>query len=105
MISVKKLIQGKNIGIGILYCGKRYTTNGYCKCGNCDRFCGPTKGRPCPECNFILSYLLYSTGKMKCGNCNSQILYRLSLNSIRKITGRYTSGSIYSQTISDKYTP
>jgi hypothetical protein len=36
--------EGKNIGEGILYCGKKYTNKDACECGNCDGYCGPENG-------------------------------------------------------------
>jgi hypothetical protein len=83
--------QGKDLGEGILYCGIRYTTSDGCPCGTCDGYCGLTNGCPCPDCDYTLEYILHSTGKMKCGKCNKDLI-RLKLFDLKNI---YTSKKIY----------
>lgn len=85
-----QLIEGNGIWKGILYCGRQYSSSSQCKCGNCDGRCGPHDGCACPECESILSYMLYSTGKMKCGKCNG-ILIRLSLRNLQAVTKSYSA--------------
>ena len=70
--------KGKGICQGLLYCGKQYTSSGGCACLTCDGYCGPSTGCPCPDCDFTLSYILYSSGKMNCPKRKS-ILLRLNL--------------------------
>ena len=75
----KELIKmGKGICQGLLYCGKQYTSKGGCACLTCDGVCGPTYGCPCPDCDFTLSNILYSSGQMNCPTCKS-VLIRLNL--------------------------
>ena len=83
--------QGKDLGEGILYCGIQYTTSAGCPCGRCDGYCGLTNGCPCPDCDYTLEYILHSTGKMKCGKCNKDLI-RLKLFDLKNI---YTSKKIY----------
>ena len=72
--------EGSRLGEGILYCGKKYTNNLGCPCRKCSGHCGPDEGCPCPECEYTLSYILYSTGKMKCELCNKTLLRINSFN-------------------------
>ena len=79
---------------GILYCGRKYTSYHGCRCKKCDGVCGPDSGCPCPECDYILSYSLYSTGKMICEKC-SMTLIRLNIADIQKLfirNNKYTCG-------------
>ena len=66
--------EGKNIGEGILYCGKKYTNKDACECGNCDGYCGPENGCACPDCEYTLTYILYSTNKMICEKCKKNLI-------------------------------
>jgi len=80
--------EGTELCQGILYCGQKYTCNNGCQCGNCDGYCGIHNGCACPDCEYTLSYILYCTGKMKCGKCNNDLI-RLNLNNLHSITGNY----------------
>ncbi|KAG4083208.1 hypothetical protein H8356DRAFT_1750396 [Neocallimastix lanati (nom. inval.)] len=82
--------QGTEVCQGILYCGKKFASNHGCKCGTCDGYCGIHNGCACPDCEYTLSYILYCTGKMKCGKCNNDLI-RLNLKNIQLITGRYSA--------------
>ena len=84
------LHEGNHNGKGILYCGNRYTSWHNCQCKTCDGVCGPNNGCPCPECDYILAYSLYLTGKMTCEKC-SMTLIRLNLFNLQKLTGRYNA--------------
>ena len=72
--SKRYINEGTGIGKGILYCGEKYTNNEGCPCGTCDGYCGIDNGCPCPDCEYTLSYLLYSSGKMKCGKCKKTLI-------------------------------
>lgn len=85
-----RLHEGDGNGTGILYCGKQYTGSGQCQCHSCDGVCGPNNGCACPECECILSFYLYSSGKMKCNYCNNTLI-RLSLKNLQALTGGYNS--------------
>ena len=76
--------EGEEKAKGILYCGRKYTNDKGCACGKCNGYCGPESGCPCPDCYYTLSYILYSTGKMKCPNCNKTLL-RINLFNLKNI--------------------
>ena len=78
----------------IEYCGKKYTSNKGCPCLNCDGYCGPENGCPCPECYYTLSYILYSTGEMVCPYCQSMLI-RLNIFNIRLLRELRNNSSIY----------
>ena len=81
----KRIIkEGNNFGKGILYCGEKYTKENCCSCGTCDGRCGPDDGCPCPDCQYTLSYILYSTGKMKCEICKKTLL-RINIFNLNNI--------------------
>lgn len=82
--SKRYINQGSGICKGILYCGEKFTNDGCCPCGTCDGHCGPDNGCPCPDCEYTLAYLLYSTGKMLCGKCNKTLL-RIKLLNLKNI--------------------
>lgn len=90
--SKKYVKEGDGFGKGILYCGEKYTNNKGCSCGTCDGQCGPNNGCPCPDCEYTLSYILYSTGKMKCGICDKTLL-RINIFNLLKINPIYYSNS------------
>ena len=71
---------------GLLYCGKKYTSNGGCPCLSCDGICGMDNGCPCPDCDYTLSFILYSTGEMNCPICKSMLL-RLKIFNIKILNG------------------
>ena len=84
----KKIIkEGNGMGTGILYCGEKYTNEGGCPCGTCDGHCGPDNGCPCPDCHYTLSYILYSTGKMKCEICHKTLL-RINIYNLNNILSK-----------------
>ena len=66
--------EGNGIGEGLLYCGQMYTSPNGCPCTTCDGQCGPDNGCPCPDCDNTLSYILFSTGKMKCEICKKSLI-------------------------------
>ena len=76
--------EGNGNGKGILYCGKKYSNEGCCKCGTCNGYCGPDNGCACPDCEYTLSYLLYSTGKMLCEKCNKTLI-RINIFNLKNI--------------------
>lgn len=78
--------RGTGISSGLLYCGRRFTSNGGCSCLSCDGQCGPSNGCPCPDCDCTLAYILYCTCKMNCPFCNSMLL-RLNLFNIKNLAG------------------
>ena len=82
--STNYITEGNGLGKGILFCGDIYTNPGGCTCGGCDGHCGPDAGCPCPDCDFALSSLLYSTGKMKCGFCN-KTLVRINICNLKNL--------------------
>ena len=53
--------EGNGNGKGILYCGKKYSNEGCCKCGTCNGYCGPDNGCACPDCEYI-----YYIQQVKC---------------------------------------
>lgn len=77
--------EGNGLGKGILYCGNQYTNINGCPCGKCDGHCGPDNGCPCPDCENTLSFILYSTGKMKCQICYKTLL-RINLLNLKYIS-------------------
>lgn len=77
--------EGNGLGKGILYCGNQYTNINGCQCGKCNGHCGPDNGCPCPECENTLSFILYSTGKMKCQICYKTLL-RINLLNLKYIS-------------------
>ena len=86
----KRIIkEGSNFGKGILYCGEKYTKEDACSCGTCDGQCGPDNGCPCPDCQYTLSYILYSTGKMKCEICKKTLL-RINIFNLNNILNNNT---------------
>ena len=89
--SRKYINEGNDSGKGILYCGDKYTNESGCPCGTCDGYCGGDNGCPCPDCDYTLAYILYSTGKMKCGNCKKDLI-RLKISDLKNI---YNSKNIY----------
>ena len=83
----KGIIQkGKDNCQGLFYCGKQYTSSGGCRCLCCDGFCGPYNGCPCPDCDYTLSFALYSTGEMNCPNCKSMLL-RINIFNLKLMCG------------------
>ncbi len=38
------------------YCGRRFTSHGGCRCGECDGTCGPNNGCQCPGCAGTYAY-------------------------------------------------
>jgi len=63
----------KFVNLGAIYCGKKYTNEGYCLCGNCDGNCGPDNGCPCSMCSAVLGYNIYlynndDNNLLKCAN-------------------------------------
>ena len=82
--SSRILNEGNGKCKGIFYCGRKYTNAKGCACGNCNGFCGPDYGCPCPDCYYTLSYILYSTGKMTCPKCNKTLL-RINLFNLKNI--------------------
>ena len=86
----KEIKEGTGNGQGILYCGEKYTTESGCKCTSCNGFCGPRNGCACPECEYTLSYILYATNKMKCGQCEN-MLTRMHLGELWSIKKQYSS--------------
>ena len=83
----KSLIKkGTGICQGLLYCGEKYTSKDGCACLSCDGYCGPYNGCPCPDCDFTLSYILYSSGQMNCPKCKSFLLRLNLLNRINIFT-------------------
>ena len=83
--SKRYINEGSGLGKGLLYCGNKYTNDGGCLCGKCDGHCGPDDGCPCPDCENTLSYILYSSGKMKCGFCKSNTLIRINIYNLKFI--------------------
>ena len=88
--SKRYINEGIGFGEGILYCGDQYTNEKCCSCGSCDGHCGIDNGCPCPDCEYTLSYILYSTGKMKCGKCQKTLI-RLKQRELKTI---YSSQNI-----------
>ena len=88
--SKRYINEGIGFGEGILYCGDQYTNEKCCSCGSCDGHCGIDNGCPCPDCEYTLSYILYSTGKMKCGKCQKTLI-RLKQRELKTI---YSSKNI-----------
>ena len=82
---------GKKNGEGILYCGKEYTTENYCICGDCDGKCGKTNGCPCSICSIILGYNLYLNNKFYCDEC-CNLLVKTTLKEISKHNNNYENG-------------
>ena len=82
--SKRYINEGIGLGQGILFCGDKYTNDGGCPCGNCVGHCGPNKGCSCPDCEYTLSYLLYSTGKMNCGICKKTLI-RINIFNLKNI--------------------
>jgi len=78
------IARGKDFCAGILYCGKKYTSNNGCACLGCDGTCGPDNGCACPDCDLTLAYILYCTGEMHCPFCKSMLL-RLNIFNIKKL--------------------
>ena len=85
--------RGEGIAQGLLYCGKKYSTDGGCPCLQCDGHCGPGDGCPCPDCYYTLSYILYSTGEMVCPFCKSMLL-RKNIFNLRLLRGLPDNSSI-----------
>ena len=82
--SKKYINEGKESGQGILYCGDKYTNESGCPCGTCDGYCGGDNGCPCPDCDYTLAYILYSSGKMKCENCQKDLI-RIKISDLKNI--------------------
>ena len=82
--SKKFINEGNGLGKGLLYCGDLYTNKNGCSCGTCDGRCGPDSGCPCPDCEYTLSYILYSSGKMKCEICKKSLL-RINIFNLRNM--------------------
>ena len=74
--------EGNGFGEGLLYCGQKYTSPNGCPCTTCDGQCGPDNGCPCPDCDNTLSYILFSTGKMKCEICKKSLI-RIKVYSLK----------------------
>ena len=69
---IPKIEKGFNLGKGMLYCRKNYTTDSSCICGGCDGNCGEENGCPCPLCDAILGYNIYlKSNDMNCSVCKS----------------------------------
>jgi len=77
--------RGKGDSQGILYCGKKFTSHGGCQCLGCDGYCGPDSGCACPDCDYTLAYILYSTGEMICPKCQSMLI-RLNIYNLKNLT-------------------
>lgn len=101
-----QLQEGTELGRGILYCGRQYSSYGQSKCGGCDGQCGPHNGCACPECENILSYMLYISGKMTCEKCKG-ILIRLPLRNLQELTKTYSAFfcDICRERFTDKWIP
>ena len=82
--SKKYINEGTGIGEGLLYCGEKYTSPEGCPCTTCDGQCGPDNGCPCPDCDNTLSYILFSTGKMKCEKCGNSLI-RIKIFNLKNI--------------------
>ncbi|MCQ2973131.1 MAG: hypothetical protein MJ209_07740 [archaeon] len=82
----------KNIhynGEGLFYCGRKFSGYGKIISGSTDGRCGPMDGIPCPECDFILGYYLYASGKMFCDKC-SIYLIRITHATLIKIKPEFS---------------
>ena len=82
--STKYINEGYSLGEGILYCGRIYTSPNNCACGQCTGQCGPDDGCACPDCEYTLSYILFSTGKMQCEKCQKTLL-RINIFNLKNI--------------------
>ena len=86
-------LPGKNSGEGILYCGTKYTNDGFCICKGCDGYCGKTNGCPCPMCSIILGYNIFLNNKFYCDDC-CNLLIKTTLKEISEIQEGYKNGLI-----------
>ena len=82
---IPKLELGYNAGIGMIYCSQNYTHSDYCLCSGCDGNCGPENGCPCPLCEAILGYNIYSKSiNMNCPRCKN-LFVKTTVGLLKKI--------------------
>ena len=94
--------RGRDISQGVLYCGKQFTSPGGCRCFGCDGYCGPYNGCACPDCDYTLSYALYSTGEMNCPLCKS-LLLRINIFNLKLMIGLQNNYSITCNSCNKSY--
>ena len=95
--------RGTGICQGLLYCEKRYTSYGGCACLNCDGICGPTNKCPCPDCDYTLTCILYSSGQMNCPKCKKKLL-RLNLLNRVNLFGKNANYAVICDLCKRRYT-
>ena len=85
---IPKLELGYNAGIGMIYCSQNYTHSDCCLCSGCDGNCGPENGCPCPLCEAILGYNIYSKSiNMNCPRCKN-LFVKTTVGLLKKIEKR-----------------
>ena len=69
----------------MIYCSQNYTHSDYCLCSGCDGNCGPENGCPCPLCEAILGYNIYSKSiNMNCPRCKN-LFVKTTVGLLKKI--------------------